>query len=103
YVPVSFVISRRHDPDYRFRDDGYGYAYLAFSVVGAATVLVSALSQTVNEQRARAYRELVVRQDLEPGRKPDARRSAPHRPADRLSWGLCGTRQRLELSTAFRF
>ncbi|MDB4990097.1 MAG: hypothetical protein JWN04_5275 [Myxococcaceae bacterium] len=96
YVPLAWYIARRHDPSYRFRSDGFGWALLALSVINAASSLVTALAPTPNEQRYQAYRTLVAQQERESPGELD-------RLVDSLSFQLSGTRQRLELSAQARF
>lgn len=107
YVPLAWYVQRRHDPHYRFGDNGYGYALLSLSVINAAASLVSALSETPTEQRYRAYRVLVARQESERAHEVEASaRTREHRPArlaEALTVSLFGTRQQLGGALQLRF
>lgn len=90
YVPLVWWLSRRDNPDYRFNDDGFGYAVLAVSVVNAAAALFSLFSESAVEQRHNAYKKLVERHEREqPGELRNWRAALSIRPlATRSALGL---------------
>lgn len=96
YVPLVWWLQRRDNPDYRFNDDGFGYAVLAISVVNAGAALFSLFSESGIEQRHLAYKKLVERQEREqPGELQNWRAA--------LSVRALATRSAVGLQTAYQF
>jgi hypothetical protein len=96
YVPLVWWLQRRDNPDYRFNDDGFGYAVLALSVVNAGATLFSLLTESGVEQRYSTYKRLVESQEREqPGELRDWRAALSIRPL--------ATRTALGMQTAYRF
>lgn len=96
YVPLMWWLQRKGNPDYRFNDDGFGYAVLALSVVNAGAALFSLFSESGIEQRHVAYKKLVERQEREqPGELQNWRAALSIRPL--------ASRAALGLQTAFQF
>jgi len=96
YVPLMWWLQRRDNPDYRFNDDGFGYAVLALSVVNAGAALLALFSESGIEQRYKAYKELVERQEREqPGELQGWRAALSVRPLT--------TRAALGLQTSYQF
>ena len=69
YVPLSWTLSRRDDPSYRFGDDAIDYLGLTLSVVAAAASVVHGMRPSEAEARLIRYRELKSRGAAALGRR----------------------------------
>jgi len=92
YVPLTWWLQRRENPDYHFNDDGLGYAIVALATVNAAAALVTLFNASPIEERHAAYKKLVESQERE-------------HPGELQHWSaaVLATREQLTVHAGYRF